>query len=697
MNVSRHLVFLLRETKRLHYKKSMAENQTQVVIESRVHLFGALAEAAETEHNLMCLYLYAMFGMKRTVDEGLSAKELGFVERWRKLILQICLEEMNHLSLVANLFSAIGATPHFMRPNFPVSPGLYPAELTVELAPFDLKTLEHFIFLERPASFEMHDADTFQSARYERVAPRDRLMPTSGDYKTVGELYQAIREALIRLSAEVGEKEFFCGSPSRQITPIDSPLPGLSAVTDLASALKAVDTIVTQGEGASEIENSHFIRFTQIKNEYLQLLSENPEFQPGRRVARNPVMRKPINPEHKVWVTHPISARLMDLANALYAFMLRTLVQVYLVEERSRDEKHTLLEISFTIMHLMAVVGETLTLLPANEGKDCFAGMSFAMLRTLNPLAKENELNIMQESLKRFHLLLSALQVEVKKEQHNKALLGVCMEQLDVAKIGVEKLIARLQSLQKARDLHGASVPKTEEKKESDQRNAPPPSPEVEIADGKEIQIQFDSKKCIHSRHCVTELPQVFIANVPGQWIYPDQTSAEALAAVVRECPSGALTYKSKGSIEDEKAPPVNVMRLYENGPYAFLADLQVDGKKAGYRATLCRCGQSKRKPFCDHSHFDAGFIASGEPDTITDQALEFRGGKLEIQRLNNGPLSIKGRLEICAGTGRVVLRCSQVNLCRCGHSKSKPVCDATHLTIGFIDTVETAKPDLEV
>jgi hypothetical protein len=82
---------------------------------------------------------------------------------------------MSHLSLVANLFSALGGSPHFMRPNFPVSPGLYPSDMVIELAPFDLKTIEHFIFLERPASQEISDGDTFKSfGAYERVAPHNQ-------------------------------------------------------------------------------------------------------------------------------------------------------------------------------------------------------------------------------------------------------------------------------------------------------------------------------------------------------------------------------------------------------------------------------------------------------------------------------------------------------------------------------------------
>ena len=47
-------------------------SQVTVKIESRVHLLSTLAEAAELEHDLMCMYLYAVFSFKMTTAEGLT-------------------------------------------------------------------------------------------------------------------------------------------------------------------------------------------------------------------------------------------------------------------------------------------------------------------------------------------------------------------------------------------------------------------------------------------------------------------------------------------------------------------------------------------------------------------------------------------------------------------------------------------------
>lgn len=110
----------------------------------REQLIHVLTEAAEIEHNLLCSYLYAAFSMKRGVEEGLTSAE-----------------EMAHLALVNNLLVFVGGSPHFNRPNFPVPPGYHPAGFTVRLTPFDADTLEHFLYVERPAGAPLADGAKF--------------------------------------------------------------------------------------------------------------------------------------------------------------------------------------------------------------------------------------------------------------------------------------------------------------------------------------------------------------------------------------------------------------------------------------------------------------------------------------------------------------------------------------------------------
>src|SRR5204862_1033890 len=116
----------------------------------------------------------------------------------------------------------------------------------------------------------------------------------------------------------------------------------------------------------------------------------------------------------------------------------------------------------------------------------------------------------------------------------------------------------------------------------------------VETAQGQRIELQFEARRCIHSRFCVTGAPKVFLANVQGPWIHPDAMPVERLVEVAHACPSGAIRYRRKDGAPDETAPPVNLATLREAGPYAFRAALQIDAAPAGFRATLCRCGASQ-------------------------------------------------------------------------------------------------------
>jgi CDGSH-type Zn-finger protein/truncated hemoglobin YjbI/uncharacterized Fe-S cluster protein YjdI len=218
-----------------------------------------------------------------------------------------------------------------------------------------------------------------------------------------------------------------------------------------------------------------------------------------------------------------------------------------------------------------------------------------------------------------------------------------------------------------------------------------------ETARGEDIEVGFDSRLCIHSRFCVLQAPEVFKANTPGQWIFPDRMNAPALAAVARNCPSGAITYRAKEAVLDEVDPPVNTVRLRQDGPYALNGRLEITGHEAAEpmrRRTLCRCGASANKPFCDGSHARIGFQATGEPETQPYKPLDPRDGPLTITPMKDGPLEIAGAAELVSGTGRTFAKTRHALLCRCGGSRSKPFCDGTHALNGFTDRSGYAPPE---
>lgn len=213
----------------------------------------------------------------------------------------------------------------------------------------------------------------------------------------------------------------------------------------------------------------------------------------------------------------------------------------------------------------------------------------------------------------------------------------------------------------------------------------------IETVIGREATIHFDASKCIHSRNCVLSHPDVFVPNVEGAWIHPDAQPVDVLMHLGKSCPSGAIrvvrhTAQSDRHISSDTPPLVNTVRVRENGPLAFEAELQLRGTpQTAARATLCRCGQSRNKPYCDGAHATANFTATGEPASATFEALPVRNGPLDLQPIPNGPLRVVGNLEVVSGTGRTCNKVNETYLCRCGQSSNKPYCDGSHQSIGFV------------
>lgn len=97
-------------------------------VNSREGIVYLLGEACEIEHGLMCEYLYAQFSLKRTTDAGLTPEHLDEVQTRESALVDIIKQEMLHLSLATNILTAIGAAPHFERPNGGGSPRRHPTK-----------------------------------------------------------------------------------------------------------------------------------------------------------------------------------------------------------------------------------------------------------------------------------------------------------------------------------------------------------------------------------------------------------------------------------------------------------------------------------------------------------------------------------------------------------------------------------------
>ena len=141
----------------------------------------------------------------------------------------------------------------------------------------------------------------------------------------------------------------------------------------------------------------------------------------------------------------------------------------------------------------------------------------------------------------------------------------------------------------------------------SDANRADPAQNKRQAYAGRKVTIHDNRALCAHAGYCTDGLNSVF-KHRETPWIDPDGATVAEIAAVVSKCPSGALSY----SIDDvEPDPPQRapMVTVTDNGPYAITGGIELVGQGASAEHyTLCRCGASKNKPFCDGTHWEVQF-----------------------------------------------------------------------------------------
>jgi CDGSH-type Zn-finger protein/uncharacterized Fe-S cluster protein YjdI len=205
------------------------------------------------------------------------------------------------------------------------------------------------------------------------------------------------------------------------------------------------------------------------------------------------------------------------------------------------------------------------------------------------------------------------------------------------------------------------------------------------------IVVSFDLERCIHARYCVRGLPEVFDAS-ERPWVRPERADPDRVAEVVMRCPSGALQFERGDGGATEPIPQENTIAVVVDGPLYVRGDIYVKDPLGetlleDTRMALCRCGESRNKPLCDNSHKQTNFRDEG---ILGDDRLT-RGPTSDERELRiiptvNGPLHLRGEVEIRSADGETVYRGSRTTLCRCGHSNNKPFCDGSHAEIGWRD-----------
>lgn len=133
----------------------------------------------------------------------------------------------------------------------------------------------------------------------------------------------------------------------------------------------------------------------------------------------------------------------------------------------------------------------------------------------------------------------------------------------------------------------------------------------AEVINGPTLTLADNKHLCVHARFCM---------RAGGIWKLVKQSdNQEARNIAIEEacnCPSGRLVvtdYESGEAIEPELEKSIIVIEYPpkgEHGPLWVRGGIPIESAdgipyEIRNRVTLCRCGRSRNKPFCDGSHIE--------------------------------------------------------------------------------------------
>ncbi|MBV8654795.1 MAG: CDGSH iron-sulfur domain-containing protein [Candidatus Eremiobacteraeota bacterium] len=645
---------------------------TVAPVDTREELLYLLTRASELEHDLACSYLYAGYSIKTRLDEGgVTEQELETIRVWKRKIAGVAVEEMLHLGQVSNISTAVGGAPHFGRGNLPLPASTFPFGIEITLEPLSKSLIERFmcyempedgvLSLERMAEYEPLRQRTARVDAGDLVRLQNAIEPWDIDFRTVGEFYHKIESAFGRIP----ESRLFIGDPAAQANPAYLDLPKqLVQVVDAASACKAIEMIVEQGESpTSEHPDAHFFVFDAIRREYEALsakaAAEKRSFAPFRPMLVNPITRGIGIATGTNRITDAVAQELAALFNSAYVVMLMMLARFFAHGEESEDEMRLLARGTLRIMASgLRPLGEALARTPAGPqypGKT--AGPTFNFTGHVHTLTHKRAawiffLERLYDLASRLTRLADETQLPQEVQEAAAALESVAEHLTPFIPQQFAQVIRDETHERNARttirpETDGPYIVRNLRKLTNSLGETLPVRPIVALCrcggsnlkpycDGTHARIGFSSAKsadrtpdrldrydgesivvfdnrgtCCHFGNCTDHLPAVF--HHDGEpFVTPDGAPPEAVIDIVRACPSGALGYAKDGVTYagESRDPEIYVAH---DASYYVRGGIELEGEPRNRGASrehyaLCRCGKSKNKPFCDGSHWYAHF-----------------------------------------------------------------------------------------
>ena len=656
-------------------------------VTTREELIYLLSRAAELEHGLACIYLFAAYSLKSDVNEGgMTDEQAAMVRGWRRFLSSVAVEEMGHLAQVSNLLTAIGGAPHFKRTNFPLPPSAYPFGIRLSLEPFSQETIERFVCYEMPETgiLSAQQQALFDPIRARVLAAQDALQtsleededecyePFEVDFKTVGEFYHKIETGF----THIPEEELFIGPPEAQANARFVDLSGdLVAIVDRASACAAIERIVEQGEAPTSAHpDAHFWIFDNIRTQYAEVMAQAEQtgipFEPVRPVVSNPMTHFYDDTSGGIVIHDHLTHEVADLFNVTYDTMLLILLRFFAHTEETEAELEHLSRATLRLMTtVIRPLGEALTKMPVDRAAlpGRTAGPGFGYNRDIHLLPhKPSAWVFFGERLWQLATAATKLRLnptmptEIQEAAAALQDLACQFAPLDGPR-SVAAKVAELKAMEVGlgcsiqASLNGPYLVTNADHLQNSLGERIPACPQMALCrcggsaikpfcDGTHARIGFTGKKepdrvpdqrdtyigeqvtildnrgiCAHSGFCTDNLASAFrLRQEP--FVDPNGARMEEIIAAVRNCPSGALSYAIGGvecrdEVDQVREPTITVSK---DGPYRITGGIPLEdeqGKDEQHAQgssrehySLCRCGQSKNKPFCSGMHWYVNF-----------------------------------------------------------------------------------------
>ncbi len=486
--------------------------------------------------------------------------------------------------------------------------------------------------------------------------------PFDIDFRTVGEFYHKIATGF----QSIDEATLFIGPPEAQANARFVDLDGqLTAVADCKSALAAIEMIVTQGEApTADHPDAHFFVFDKIRIEFEDELARaeatRTSFDPVRPTVVNPMTHFYGDAQGGAIIRDELTHNVADLYNVAYDTMLLMLLRFFAHTDETEAELEVLSRGTIRMMaSALRPLGEALTKMPAGAPYPGLnAGPGFGYNRDVHLLPHKNSAWIFfAERLGELAIKASYIRthfdVPPEIEEAAAALQDIAEKIGELAPRGDAGSMERIAEIEKPL---GISI--------KPEHNGPylvsnvslltnskgeTLAPRVEMAlcrcghsrmkpfcDGSHADARFRSGKspdrtpdkrdtylagaltvydnrgtCCHAGNCTTKLPAVF-RQAKEPFVDPTGADAKEIIDIVQQCPSGALGYAFADGTQHDLERPAEIY-VSKDGPYHVRGGIDLKGEQRNEGAStehyaLCRCGQSKNKPFCDGSHWYAKF-----------------------------------------------------------------------------------------